>query len=194
MTLLVLFAAGLGLLALAMVAIVSKLIGMVRDGRPLLALGRIQLQSPAARTRPEQPKSNPPKPGGRPLQTALRARFAAQFSPVIPAIAEAEPRQRARRLLTASEFATAEANPMPQARSPSIASYAAMVEARLEHQLDRSCATELGLAEFASLIETESMAAERDLAGDDATVVAELAQVRATLAYCRDWISQQTQA
>lgn len=188
-------------LAIVLVALAFKLVAMIRAGRPLIAVGRLEWHLPRAKRTPASEPADEPQP-----DVQLRARFqnlvAGSNQPAEPGaepdvIAEAElaaPQPAAEAGLQTGDpspsaeqdavESEAEAEALEEAKIKAETDVATEIERRIEIEFDRYCDGEIDLPAFEAtlaLIE-EELQAEATRDGD---------QAEAVIAWCKDWVRQQ---
>lgn len=193
MILLVYFAALVGLVVM-LGLIASKTLAMVREGRPLVAVGALQWHGSAPRANP-QPRQQPAHaadPHKPKLLAALSARLRPAAQGAVEAVPEAPPRERSRRLASLSEFRAAELGINLTVSNQPAADFAAGVEQQIEAELDRLCSGMIDLPTFAACVAAQQVELDRHLAAvPDAETVAALEAAATIIAFSRDWVSQQ---
>ncbi|MDP3906615.1 hypothetical protein [Novosphingobium sp.] len=184
---------GLVLLGLVVLLgfIMVRTAAMVRQQRPLIAVGPIQWHGPVARTA-HQPAA--PQPVAAPAAEPGFGRAAAPEPAAArePAQANDPPRERMRKLVSVSELEQHEAD-----AELITAGYYRAVEARLEAAFEDFCGGTLDLAGYSALLDREYADALRaqtrlgPLADD--TLHAEAADAIGALNWCRDWAREQAE-
>lgn len=195
MILFVYFAALVGLVVILGV-IASKTLAMVREGRPLVAVGALQWHGNAPRTRPQPQQRQQPAHAADPNKPRLLAALSARLRPAVQAavegVPEGPPRERSRRLASLSEFRAAELGINLTVSNQPAADFAAGVEQQIEAELDRLCAGFIELPTFAAFVAAQQVALDRHLAAaPDAETTAALEAAAAIIAFSRDWVRQQ---
>lgn len=175
--------------------ILNKTLAMVRDGRPLVAVGALEWYGNAPRAKAQaqpharQQSVDAVKPG---RLAALSARLRPTARVVAEPVPEGPPRERSRRLASLSEFRAAELGINFAVSTQPAADFAAGIEQQIESELDRLCAGMIDLPTFAAFVAAQQ--AELDghfAAAPDPETTAALEAAAAVIAFSHDWVSQQ---
>lgn len=164
----------LALLAIGLVALALKLVAMVRAGRPLLAVGRLQWHLPRRNRNPAPRPAEEPQP-----DVQMRARFQNLVTGVERPEAEAKPYLQAEAGLEDEDQPTAAAEAEPDC--------AAAIERRIEAEFDRYCDGEIDLPAF----EAALALIEAELRSGSVQEEDQIGQAESVIAWCKDWVRQQ---
>lgn len=202
------------LLAVIMAIIVIKLIGMVREGRPLLAIGSLAVPLPGAtqpapvtatarpaRMAPAAPTADPQleQSGRRDLGLFRRSAPVAAWTADMP-IEDAPESTRRRRILTVSEYEQAVAEPSPELPSAlpvalepeTTTDCVQRVEAAIGAALDRYVDGAASLDDFiAVLVQLDAEVQARTIACGAVSLPDDLRCAKETIAWSLDWARQQ---
>lgn len=202
------------LLAVIMAIIVIKLIAMVREGRPLLAIGSLAVplpgtNRPSATATAPPPRKAPARPMADPPQDKRR-RFGLfrRRAPISVPVAdmpteEAPERTRSRRILSVSEYEQALAEPSPAlpsalAGAPAPAAgpdRAEAVEAAIGAALDRYAYGTASLDDFIAVLQQLGTEVQAEaLACGTAVWPDDLRRAQETITWSLDWAHQQQAA
>lgn len=202
------------LLAVIMAIIVIKLIAMVREGRPLLAIGSLAvplpgINRPSATATAPPPRKAPAGPMADPPQDKRR-RFGLfrRRAPISVPVAdmpteEAPERTRSRRILSVSEYEQSLAEPspalpsaLPGAREADAGpDRAEAVEAAIGAALDRYADGTASLDDFIAVLQGLEAEVRAEAAALAITPLPdELRRAQETIAWSLDWAQQQQAA
>jgi hypothetical protein len=195
------------LLAVIMAIIVIKLIAMVREGKPLLAIGSLAVPLPNG-GRPQRAAPAPPRareaapPAEKASRSGLGLFKRASVAVAPPAVNEEEPaaeRTRSRRILSVSEYEQAQAEPVPALPTALPATpgpdRADAVEAAIGAALDRYCDGTSDLDDFIAVLRRLDAEVQADAdAFGAATLPDDLRRAQETIAWSLDWAHQEQQA
>lgn len=173
-------------LAALLALIILRTTAMIREQRPLLAIGPVQWH---AKTRQVAAVADPPSPGAPSATTGFGR--AAAFEETLPSTPEIGPaRGRTRKLISISELALAESD------EPAVeAGYCNRVEQRLEFAFEALCEGTIDLEAYSVIVQeqhADALRLQRQLGPlADEGLFAEVTHAIAALEWCRDWARKQ---
>lgn len=188
------------LLVLVLLAIVSKLIDMVKAGAPLVSFRRPRSSKPAKHSKSVNETAKAVRPPEEPAKTSRvisfklpipgRGKEKTEASPEVP-VETSAPAGRSRRLLTLSELESA--NNRAAAHFPE--DYYAEVEAKLEGLFQDYLSQTISLADYLDKVRKERAITQAVLRNGSVLIDPELRdeaeRAAAAIDWCLDWASDQ---